>query len=462
MRACCIAAWFCLVASSATAQPVSLPGTEQQVLDNGLTILLHEKHDVPLIGLTATIRGGGVTDPDGKAGLSSLVAGLLEKGAGDRDAAAFAEAVDAVGGSLRIRAGLETITITAEFLARDSELLIELIRDMLRSPTLSASETAKLRDRRVDLLRAARDGDPRQLMAVYGNAFLFGDHPYGRPVDGDETSLASISARDVRTWYEDYIGANRLIIAVAGDFDAAEMTEALGAAFGDWGAVDGPLPEVPRMERETGRRVLLVDKPGATQSYFWMGNVGVSRDYAKRAELDIANLLFAGRFSSLLVEEMRTRAGLTYGVRSPLRQPEMPGSVAIESYTRTESTIAAIDLALSLLDRMRQSGFGPDLIESGKNYLLGLFPLGMETAVQLAGEYGELAAFGHDSSWVNAYLSSIETADSEATLAVINEVYPDPSDLVFAVIGDAAQLRDALSRYGPVSELAITEPVFSP
>ena len=138
-----------LCALDVAAQGVTLPEARRVELENGTVLLLNEKHDVPLIGLQATIRGGAISDPDDKAGLASLVAGLLEKGAGDRNAAAFAEAVDSVGGTLTASAGLETVTVAAEFLARDADLMVELVTDMLRSPRFDATETRKLRDRRI-------------------------------------------------------------------------------------------------------------------------------------------------------------------------------------------------------------------------------------------------------------------------------------------------------------------------
>lgn len=451
-----------LIAGPAQAQGVTLPDVHRVELENGAVLILHEKRDVPLIGLQAIIRGGAVSDPDGKQGLSSLLAGMLEKGAGDRDAAAFAETVDAVGGSLSARAGLESMTISAEFLARDADLLVELLVDMLREPALDAAEMRKLRDRRINLIRAAKDGDPRRLSPVYGSAFLFGEHPYGTPVDGSEESLAQITHRDLLGYYRDYVGADRLIVAVAGDFDAAALADQLSAAFADWRKAAAPLPEFDAPVPQQGRRVLLVDKPGATQSYFWIGNVGVDIKYAQRAELDIANTLFGGRFTSLLMDELRTKAGLTYGAYSVLLRPSKAGSVAIVSYTKTDSTIEAMDLALSLLVRLRAEGFGDDLIRSGQNYILGQFPPRLETAAQLAGQFARLVAYGLDASYVDDYGDAIAGADGESIRSVINAVYPESDNLVFSVLGDADLIRDDIAKYGPVTEMLMTDPRFLP
>ena len=273
-----------LFAGASLAQGVTLPEVRQVELDNGAVFILLEKRDVPLIGAEVTLRGGAVSDPEGRAGLASLFAGLLEKGAGDRDAASFAEAVAAVGGSLSAAAELEAITISADFMARDADLMVELLVDMLQRPTLAAAEMTKLRDRRIDLIRAAKDNGTLRLVSTYGNAFLFDGHAYGTPVNGSEASLAEISHREVRAYYDDHVGADRLVISIVGDFDTDAMVAKLTEAFADWRAAEAPLPEIDSPAQQQGRRVLLVDKPGATQSYFWIGNVGVGRDYEQRAD----------------------------------------------------------------------------------------------------------------------------------------------------------------------------------
>lgn len=453
---------LCLLATSALGQGVTLPAVERVVLDNGVTIVLHEKDDVPLVGIEASIRGGAVSDPDGQGGMANLLASSLEKGAGERGAAEFAEAIASVGGTLSAGASLETITVSGEFMARDAGLMIELLVDMLRSPTLADDEVEKLRDRQIDQLRAAKDNNLRALTSTYGNGFLFGDHVYGNPAYGSEESLAKISANDLRGYYRDYFGGDRLVVAVAGDFDAATMLADLTAAFSDWPAATAPLPVVAAPTPVTGRRVLLVDKPGAAQSYFWIGNIGVGRNFESRAELDVANTLFGGRFTSLLMDELRTKAGLTYGAGSALRRQTMGGSVAIISYTKTETTIEAIDLALALLAKMRDEGFADEMITSGKNYILGQFAPDLETAEQLAAQFAALESYGLDESYINDYGNAVAAADGEAIRAVIKQVYPDPDNLVFAIIGDAELIREQVAKYGTITEMPITDPRFRP
>ena len=450
-----------LVAASAGAD-VALPEYERVELENGVVLLLSEKHDVPLVGLEAHVRGGAIQDPDGLNGLANLLAGMLEKGAAERDAASFAEAVGAVGGKLSATAGLESIRISADFMARDAELMIELVTDMLRRPTLDADEMTRLRDRAVNLIKAAKGSNPGNLLPGYGSAFLFGEHPYGNPIGGSEESLARITHEDLLAFYENHVGGDRLIVAAVGDFNAEAMKIRLAEAFGDWQGAAAEAEAAPVAEKHVGRKVLLIDKPGATQTYFWLGNIGVAVDYPLRAELNLANTVFGGRFTSMLNTELRVKAGLTYSARSVLMRPATPGSVVISSFTETGTTSEAIDLALEVLDELRDSGIDEDTIDSARNYIMGQFPVRLETASQLAAQFAMLERYGLDMAFVNDYVESLGVVDAMTIAATISAVYPSTEDLVFILIGDAALIREAASQYGPITEMSISEPRFRP
>jgi zinc protease len=455
-----LAALLLLFAGSAFAEGVTLPAFHRFELDNGTVLLLSQEPEVPLVSVTAILRGGAVADPPERSGLANLLAALLEKGAGDRDAAQFAEAVDASGGSLTSRADLETITISGTFLARDAGLMVELLSDMILRPGLDETELEKLRERSVNFIRAAKDTNLNAVLPIYGQAFLFGEHPYGNPVSGSEMTLSGVSHDDVLDFYEQQLGGDRLTIAVTGDFDVALMSARLSDAFGDWRPAAAALPEVEAATQETGRRVLLIDKPGATQTYFWLGNVGVARDYENRAALNIANTVFGGRFTSMLNTALRVNSGLTYGASSQVSRASQPGSIAITSFTPTESTVEAIDMALAVLGRLHADGVDEETLESARNYILGRFPTALETAAQLGSQLAALEAFGLDVSYINDYGAALMSTDTEAVAAVIDEVFPASDDLVVVLLGDAEVIREQVSKYGPLIEMPITEPHF--
>jgi zinc protease len=454
------AALLAVLPALANAQGITLPPYDTVTLGNGATVLLMEKHDVPLVAMNIRLAGGALADAPGKEGSAALLAELMQKGAGKRSAKAFADAVDGAGGDLSIDSDMETLQLDAQFMARDAQLMIDLSADALLRPTLDPAEFAKVRERAVQSLAAAKDSDPRQLVGSYGRAWLFRGHPYGRAVSGDETSLAKVTLDDLRA-YRNGLGGDRLIIAVVGDFKSAEMKKAIEAAFGGWGKAQGSLPTVTAKAAEKGRRVLLVDKPGATQSYFWLGNVGVDRRDPELPAQTLVNTVFGGRFTSMINTELRIKSGLSYGANSGLARYGQPGSAQITSFTRTEATGQALDLALTTLDRLHADGISPEMRDSAKNYVLGQFPPNLETAPALANRIAEIAFYGLDRGDVDTYGDRIK-AVTPAQLTRAVAVYPTTADLAIVVIGDASKLRDQVKKYGPVTEMKITDPRFVP
>jgi predicted Zn-dependent peptidase len=274
--------------------------------------------------------------------------------------------------------------------------------------------------------------------------------------------LSNIKYSDLLAHYAEMLGGDRLIISVSGDFDANTMRESLMAAFGEWRPASQPLPSLDAATKAAGGSVYLIDKPAATQTYFYIGNVGVARGFGQRAELDLANTVFGGRFTSMLVTELRTKSGLSYSARSILTRYAQPGAVFISSFTETGTTVAALDVALATLAKLRSDGLDAAMIESARNYVMGQFPPRLETARQLAGTFAMLEANGLDASYINDYGASLLATTPESVAAVINNVYPSSEDLVFIVIGDAELIREQLSAYGSITEVPLSAPSFHP
>ena len=447
--------------NTAIAAEIKLPEYQTVTLDNGATVLLMPRKDVPLVAANIAVRGGALADAAGKEGTADLLGEMLSQGAGDRSALQFAQAVDGAGGSIGFGSSREAITASAQFLSKDSALMLSLLADALLRPKMEQAEFDKLRKRAIDGIANAKDSDPRQLTPIYSGAWLFRGHPYGRSTAGDETSLATISLADLEAFRRQQMGGDRLVIAIAGDFDAKAVTTQLRQAFGGWGKATGKLPQVEAKPRESGRRVLLVDKPGATQTYFALANIGSRHGDPAEAAQDLVQTAFGGRFTSMLNTELRVKSGLTYGARSGIERASQPGPAVISSFTKTESTKAAIDLAIATLDRLHKDGLDAATIDSAKRYVAGQYAPSLETAPQLAAQLVEMALYGDSREVVDRYLGDIAAA-TPAQIAAARSVFPDSKDLAIVAIGDASKIRDWMKAYGPLTEMKLTDPRFSP
>ena len=451
-------------ATAADAAPagVRVPANQRFVLPNGLTIILVPRKEVPLIAFSGFVRGGVLADPADKAGVASMLAGLLDRGAGKRSAFEFADAVEGVGGSFNAAAGAEAISVSGQFLARDRALMIEVLSDALMRPHLDAEEFGNYRDREIEFIKSAKDSDASQIIGIYGRAAVFGQHPYGRPQGGSERTLATITQGDVVSYHAANFGADRATLVFAGDLDVKSMRLALTTAFGGWAKAKGALPTLKAAPRVTGRRVLLVDSPGSVQTYFWLGNIGVDRRYSGRPALDLVNTLYGGRFTSILNTELRIKSGLSYSASSRFTRGTVPGEFAIRSFTQTENTAKALDLILETLEQLKHGELAPEMLDSARAYVLGQFPLQLETAAHWAMTLADLEFYGLGRDYIEGYGPALAKVDLAETSAVTADAFPRPGDLVVVLVGDAAKIREAAAKYGTVTEMKISDPDFAP
>lgn len=450
-----------MAARSAAGQSIHLLPHEKAVLKNGLTVLLMEKHGVPMVSLSAIVKAGAAADPAGQEGLATVTAGLLRKGTQKRTAQQFAADLDFIGGSFSAESNSDYTMVFAEFLTKDLARGLDLYSDALFHPTFPQEEVDKLLAQAVDGVKGAKD-DPGSVLPVYYRGYLFGMHPYGRPSDGDEISLKKIQRAAIAKFYETYYAPGNTILAVAGDFNAAEMRKKLEEVFGAWPAKTVPAVAITAPAAAKGKRLLLVDKPDATQTYFTMGNVGTAVNDPDRVAIRVVNTIFGGRFTSELNEALRVESGLTYGAGSSFDSRKAPGPFAISSFTKNETTAQTIDLALQVLQKLHKDGVTAVQLASAKSYIKGQFPPRIETSGQLAGTIARNEFYGLDDSEINQLEARLDAVTPEIARQVIQKHFP-LDNLVFVLIGKAAEIKPAVQKYASqMDSRGIAEPGFWP
>ena len=458
LTAVVVAFFFC---AAAPAQTLRLPPHEKIVLKNGLTVLLLEKHGVPLINVFAIVKTGAAADPAGQEGLASATAGLLRKGTKDRTAQQFAADLDYIGGVFEAEAGSDFTGISTEFLTKDVARGLDLFAGALLHPTFPQDEDEKFLAQALDGVKAAKD-DPQSVMIPYFDGYLYGAHPYGRPAAGDELSLKRIQRDAIVKFYETNYAPGNTIVAVAGEFNAPEIRAKLEEVLGAWPARPVKNVTIPAAVPSKGKRLLLIDKPDATQTYFAIGNAGVSVTDPDRVAIHVVNTVFGGRFTSELNEALRVESGYTYGAESFFDERKAAGPFAIFSFTKNETTTPAIDLALQVLEKLHKDGVTQEQLASAKSYIKGQFPPNIETSKQLAQIIATHEFFGLGDDEVNQLEARVDAVTPEVARQVIQKHFPS-ENLVFTLIGNASAIAPAVKKYATSQDTRpITEPGFWP
>jgi zinc protease len=449
--------WLLILATAAALHAdVRLPKFTRTELPNGVVVYFMPKPGVPLVNFHVIVRGGVESEPDGLAGISSVTAQLLRKGTVRRTADAFSAELDGLGGEFAVGGNDQAIVATSEFLKKDFDKGLDLTADALLHASFPESEVKKMLSQRIDAARSQKD-NPQAAIAQYFRAFFYGPtHPYGRPAD--EASLRRIDRDKIADYAKKIIAGKNMIVIVSGDFDPAPAQAAVTKTFG---AIPSGTPYqwAANAKPAGANRILLIDKPDATQTYFRIAQPGISRTDPERTTLQLVNTLFGGRFTSMLNDALRVNSGLTYGASSILDLQREPGAITISTYTRTETTEKAMDMALDILKRMNTNGITPEQLASVKAYVKGTYPRqALETSNQLANVLGDIEIFGLNRGEVDDLFSRIDAVTLEQANAAVKKHYRT-EDLTFVVLGNASKIRESVKKYAPtMKEVSVKEP----
>lgn len=448
-----------LLTASATFAQLRMPAYERTVLPNGVTVYTLVKKDVPLVTLKALIKGGAESQPATKAGLADITNDLLLRGTRNRSADQIAQDIDFLGAAVSASSGESANEIELEVLSKDVNEGVAILADLALNPTFPAAEVAKELAQAEDAAKARKDR-PQSAIGAYASKFFYAGTGYPGALVADEESYARISRDDIVAYHrKQYVGANLVMIA-AGDFDAPALKAEVAKVFG--AAPKGEpyaWKKVEALKRPEKARVLLVDDNDSTQTYFRIMQPGIARTSPDRIPLLVVNTLFGGRFTSMLNDELRVNAGITYGASSVLDQGRLPGALTISTFTATATTGQAVDLALEVLQTLREKGISPEQLASAKAYLKGTAPTSlMETSDQLANILAMFAIEGLNESEINDFFARIDAVSLADTKRVI-DTYFRADGLTFVLLGQKSAIEPAATKYSKdATEVSIDAP----
>lgn len=450
-----------LLAAASLYGQAKLPPFTKQTLPNGATLILLKKPDVPLVSVRAIFRGGVEAEPANLNGIAALTAELVRRGTPTRSAEQISLDLDSIGANLNGGSDRQATSLFTEYMARTQDRALEIFSDVLLHPSFPEPEVKKVLAQAADRLRSIKD-NPGAAIGRYFEAFYYPpSHPYHRSGSVTEDSLQKITRDEIIAFHkQNYTGKNLILIA-AGDFDPAKLGPILAKLAGALPAGTEFQPAKVPTPKFDSARLLLVDKPDATQTYFEIGMPGIDRTNRDRVPLMVINTLFGGRFTSMLNDALRVNSGLTYGARCSVEQDRHTGAIVISTYTRTDSTEKAIDMALDVLKKLETDGIDAAQLASAKAYIKGGFPTQrLETADQLANVLGDLELYGLNKGEIDDYFSRIDAITLEEANTIAKKYYRD-TNLQFCLLGNASKFENLVKKYAPkVKVVSIKEPGF--
>jgi zinc protease len=426
--------------------PVRFPPFQEVTLPGGLTLLLVENHEQPVVSANLSFRAGAIFDAPGKEGTAELLAQLLTKGTPTRTADQIAESIEGVGGSLSASAGSDFLTVSADVLTDHADLAFDLIGDVVRRATFPASELELARTQALSAL-ALSLSQPSTVAGRFFDKEIYGTNPYGRSPTAE--SYKAITGDDVKQFAAERIRPGGALLVIAGDVTLARARALAARAFGGWTGTAPATAALPAPPTKTSTDILLVHRPGSVQGNIVLGNTTfLPTDpgyYASR----VATQVLGGGADARLFLILREQKSWTYGSYSSLERHRGVGDWQATFEGRTEVVDSALAEMLHQVDRMRTEAVPDTELANVKGFLVGSFPLTIETPEQIASVVAGAKLLGLPADYVRTYRERLQAVTAQQVEAAAERTYHRGA-LTIVVVGDGEQLYEPLKAIAPV------------
>jgi len=428
-------------------RPVVWPPRAEATLENGLKVVLVTSHTIPKFTAQLLFRSGNAVAARQATGLAEMTATVVRTGTTSRTSRQIEEDLRRMGADLSTGAGADSSAISFAGLTEFSASLFELVADLARNASFPAEEFERERRQRLEELRIERT-TPGFLAGERLRKVLFGAHPYAL-VAPTEAEVEGYRREQMVAFYrEHYRPGNALLIAV-GDFSPPELLQQVEKAFRDWPAGKPGQTEVPAPPEVRGRRVYLVHLAGSVQAQVLVGNRAITRHHPDWLRLGLANSILGGAFNSRLVMNIREQKGYSYSPRSAVHALRQHGYLSIHAAVRHEIAAATLTEIFYEMDRMRALPVGKDELADARNYLSGVFSLGLGTQDGLAGQLATAYLNELPKDYLETYRDNIRALTAEDVLAASRK-YFDSANAQIVVVGECKELEEQAALFGDV------------
>ena len=427
------AAALCLLALPALAeikiQEVTSPG--------GIKAWLVEDHEHPFTALSIRFLGGTSLDAPGKRGAVNLMTALIEEGSNDLDAQGFAKARDSLAASFRFDSDLDGVGVSAKVLTENRAAALDLLHGALTAPRFDADAVERVRVQVQSVLRSnAKDPDTIASQTLMARAF--GSHPYGSDGSGTEASVTALTRDDIVAAWKGTMARDRIFVAVAGDVTPAELGPMLDKLLGDLPATGLAQPGRAELNAKGGLAQVSFPGPQSTISFYQGGIRFEDPDYFAAAVLN--EVVGGDRFNSRLMDQVREKRGLTYGVGTSLTALDHGEMMSGQLATANDKAGEAIQVIRDQWADVAKNGVTEAEVTAAKTYMTGSYPLRFDGNGRIASILVGMQILGLPVDYPaarNAKIDAVTLGDVKRVAARLMT----PDQLFFVVVGDATGLK---------------------
>ncbi|MCR5661883.1 MAG: insulinase family protein [bacterium] len=435
---------------------LTIPAIEKRVLSNGIPVWLAKRSKAPMVSVRLTTFGGASNDPAGKYGVANAVAYLLGEGTETYSSLEFADAVDALGAFLWHDADYDSCSVDLIVMKDYADKALHLMADSVLHPAFDEKELVRYRKKAEDRFRRMRQS-PDLIAYVAMKNIIYGDSRYGADLYGPVKQMFSITRDDIVAYYHDNFYPDNTAIIVTGDIEPDNIMAMLEKEFGSWkndhaadkkeaSSSENSKLNAPLAISSDGNTVLLVNRPGASQSVIYTGCEGVARNTPDYFQLEAANAVLGGSYMSRINQNLRERNGYTYGAYSMFDMMRKAGSFMVITSVQSDKTAPAVKEIMNELESIVQPIPEPEL-KRACSYMAYSLPGDFETSRQLLFKISDIQLYGLKDDFYNTYVQNLMSLDPKDVARAVNLVI-DPHRCAIVIVGDAESVVPQLESCG--------------
>lgn len=431
----------------------TFPRFQRFVLNNGLTLIVVEHHELPEVNFRMGIKVGTKYVPEPFSGAAELISELLKKGSENYTYQELVEKIDFIGAALETTVSEDFFYVLGKFLVEHFEIAMELLREVVCTPQFPEEELDKERARMIANLQNERSS-PHHLAQRQMDKRLYHPHPYS--FHKTEATLQSITRDLLVQIHQKYFTPENSVLVITGDITPDDARVMVEKYLGNWERKAAPSEQFPRPDKPQKRIIHLIHRPDSEQVTVSIGVPAFPQNHPDFIPAQVANYILGGGSSGRLFQNLREKKGYTYGAYSALELLQDAGSWLCEADVRTEVVDKALELFLEELSRLRDELVEENELKVAHRYLIGSFPLKNETPHSIASLILKQQLYHLPEDFWNTYTQSIGEVDRESIRRIAQQ-YIDVDRLQMVVVGDGRQIVKQMEPFGELKLFDVHE-----
>lgn len=436
------------VPALAPERRVAWPKRTRARLTNGMEVILAEQHSIPKFAGELFLRSGNAAVAHRAAGLAGITAKVVRTGTSKRSSRQIEEDLRRIGADLSTGATSDTTAIAFDGLSEFAESLLALVSELAREAAFPEAEFERERRQTLEGVKLQRT-EPDFLAEERLRKVLFGAHPYSL-VAPTEEQVAAYRREDLVDVYREFYSPANAMLVMVGDFQPQEMLALAEKVFGRWAGSSPQKVPTPAPPRPQGRRVHLVHMPGAVQTQVLAGCHAITRKHPDWVRLLLANSIYGGAFHSRLVMNIREDKGYTYSPRSAVNPLKEHGYFTVSAAVRNDVVAAALAEIFYELDKMRALPVPEGELADARNYVSGVFSLGLATQDGLLSQLSTVALHDLPDDYLETYRDRVRALTQDDVLTAARAYFDSPN-MQIVVAGDRSQIESQAALFGDVA-----------